>query len=61
MPSISGGQMKRSVRAGVEFSFGDEALQSARDFEDGDAAAGVIVRAGTLVIEVAAEGDFFVF
>src|SRR5439155_9468055 len=33
----------------------------AGDFEDGDAATGVVVGAGTLVLEVATEGDLFVF
>ena len=49
----------KGARGSLEFSFGDEALEGARDFENGDAAAGVIVGAGALMIEVAAEGDFF--
>jgi hypothetical protein len=35
-------------------------LERAGYFENGDAAAGVVVGAGTLVIEMATEGDFFV-
>ncbi len=54
--------MKRRVRAGgAIFSSVMSFLQSARDFEDGDATAGVVVGAGSLMVEMATESDLFVF
>ena len=44
-----------------EFSVVDQLLQRARHFQNRHAAAGVVVRAGPLVIQMATERDLFVF
>ena len=44
-----------------ERAVGHELLQRARDFEDGDASAGVVVGTGPLMVEVAGKSDFFLF
>jgi hypothetical protein len=44
---------------GSELLVVDQLLQRAGDFEDGGAAAGVVVGSGPLVVEVATEGDLF--
>ncbi len=60
VPSISGGQMKRIVRAGLAILPSRISLPNARaTSKDGHAAARVIVRAGPLVIEMATESDLF--
>src|SRR6185436_15459087 len=56
VPSTSGGKTKRIVRRGEAF-LGHELRQRARDLEDRRAAAGVVVRAGARVVEMAAEDD----
>ena len=43
-----------------QLPFLDQLLQRPRHLQDGDAAAGVVVRAGPLVVEVAAESDLLV-
>src|SRR5687767_11834485 len=48
----------RACRAG-EAILADQFIERPCDFEDRDAAAGVVVRAGTGMIEVAAIDDFF--
>ena len=52
-------EANRTRRLG-EFSFDDQFLQRASNLQNRHAAAGVVVRAGTLVIEVAAEGNLLV-
>src|SRR5690349_715922 len=58
VPEISGGQMKRMVRRGRGSFPSAMSLASRRIFEDRGGAAGVIVRTGLLVAEVATEDDF---
>ena len=48
------------ARGPRELAFVDQLLNRSRDFKNGDAAAGVVVRAGALMIQVATIGDFFV-
>ncbi len=48
-------------RRARQLAFMDQLLQRACDLEDGHASAGIVIRAWTLVVEMAAVGNLFVF